>query len=71
MCSSDLVPVLIVRGELDFWSRPADVSSLARELVNSARVETLTIKGGTHYLFLNRPDHGRSQFISEVLRFLI
>ncbi|PYV56042.1 MAG: alpha/beta hydrolase [Acidobacteria bacterium] len=65
------VPVLIVRGELDFWSRPADVSSLARELVNSARVETLTIKGGTHYLFLNRPDHGRSQFISEVLRFLI
>ena len=65
------VPVLIVRGELDFWSRSADVSSLARGLVNSPKVETLTIKGGTHYLFLDRPEHGRSQFISEVLRFLM
>jgi len=65
------VPVLIVRGELDFWSRSVDVSSLARELVNSPKVETLTIKGGTHYLFLDRPEHGRSQFISEVLNFLM
>jgi pimeloyl-ACP methyl ester carboxylesterase len=65
------VPVLIVRGEPDFWSRSADVSSLARGLVNSPNVETLTIKGGTHYLFLDRPEHGRSQFISEVLKFLM
>jgi pimeloyl-ACP methyl ester carboxylesterase len=64
------VPVLVVRGALDFWSRPADVSSLARELVNSPKVKTLTIEGGTHYLFLDRPEHGRSQFISEVLTFL-
>jgi len=64
------VPVLIVRGELDFWSRPADLSALARDLVNSPKVHTVTIKGGTHYLFLDRPEHGRSQFVSEVLNFL-
>jgi pimeloyl-ACP methyl ester carboxylesterase len=64
------VPVLVVRGEFDFWSRPADLSDLAKDLVNSPKVKTLTIRGGTHYLFLDRPEHGRSQFISEVLSFL-
>jgi pimeloyl-ACP methyl ester carboxylesterase len=64
------VPVLVVRGEFDFWSRPADLNALARDLVNSPKVKTLTIRGGTHYLFLDRPEHGRSQFISEVLNFL-
>jgi hypothetical protein len=49
----------------------SDVSFLARELVNSPKVVTLTIKGGTHYLFLDRPDHGRSQFISEALKSLM
>jgi pimeloyl-ACP methyl ester carboxylesterase len=64
------VPVLVVRGEFDVWSRPADLNALARDLVNSPKVKTLTIRGGTHYLFLDRPEHGRSQFISEVLNFL-
>jgi pimeloyl-ACP methyl ester carboxylesterase len=64
------VLVLVVRGGLDFWSRPADLSALARDLVNSPKAKTLAIKGGTHYLFLDRPEHGRNQFISEVLNFL-
>ena len=64
------VPVLIERGELDFWSRPADLSALARDLINSPKVRTVMIKGGTHYLFLDRPEHGMSQFVSEVLNFL-
>jgi len=64
------VPVLVVRGELDFWSRPADLTGLARDLVNSPKVKTLTIRGGTHYLFLDRPEFGRRQFISEVLNFV-
>jgi pimeloyl-ACP methyl ester carboxylesterase len=64
-------PVLIVRGELDFWSRPADLSALARDLVSSPKVKTLVIRGGTDYLLLDSSEHGRSQFISEVLNFLM
>jgi pimeloyl-ACP methyl ester carboxylesterase len=64
------VPVLIIRGELDFWSRPVDLTALARDLVNSPEVHTVTIKNGTHYLFLDRPDRGRSQFIAETMKFI-
>jgi pimeloyl-ACP methyl ester carboxylesterase len=65
------IPVLAMRGEFDFWSRPADLNALARDLVNSPKVRTLTVRGGTHYLFLDRPERGRSQLISEVLNFLM
>jgi len=64
------VPVLIIRGELDFWSRPLDLTALARDLVNSPEVHTVTIKNGTHYLFLDRPERGRSQFIAETMNFI-
>jgi pimeloyl-ACP methyl ester carboxylesterase len=64
------VPVLIIRGELDFWSRPVDLAALARDLVNSPEVHTLTITNGTHYLFLDRPERGRSQFIAETMKLM-
>ncbi|MGG6265499.1 alpha/beta hydrolase [Leptolyngbya sp. AN03gr2] len=64
------VPALVIRGERDFWSRPADVSALKSELVNAPRVETVTISDGTHYLFLDRPERGRDRFIQEVTSFL-
>jgi pimeloyl-ACP methyl ester carboxylesterase len=64
------VATLILRGEFDFWSRPADPDALQRDLVNAPKVRTVTIRHATHYLFLDRPNHGRSRFISEVLKFL-
>jgi pimeloyl-ACP methyl ester carboxylesterase len=64
------VPVLAIRGDLDHWSRPEDLLALRRELVNAPKVTTLTISGGTHYLFLDRPERGRSQFLREVAAFL-
>ncbi len=64
------VPTLIVRGERDFWSRRADVSALKAELVNAPRAEVVTIPDGTHYLFLDRPERGRTQFIQSVLLFV-
>ena len=64
------VPVLTIRGELDFWSRPVDLTALARDLFNSPEVHTMTIKNGTHYLFLDRPERGRCQFIAETIRFI-
>ena len=64
------VPTLVIRGERDFWSRPADLQALEAELVNAPSVETVTIPDGTHYLFLDRPERGRDRFITEVLSFL-
>ena len=64
------VPTLVIRGERDFWSRPADIIALEAELVNAPRVETETIANGTHYLFLDRPHRGRDRFIREVVFFL-
>ncbi|MUG95061.1 alpha/beta fold hydrolase [Scytonema sp. UIC 10036] len=64
------VPTLVIRGERDFWSRPADLNALKNELVNASKVQTVTIPDGTHYLFLDRPEKGRSRFLQEVLSFL-
>lgn len=63
-------PTLFIRGELDFWSRPEDASTLASELVNAPVVQTITIPDATHYLFNDRPERGRNQFIQETLSFL-
>ncbi|MEO0986744.1 MAG: alpha/beta fold hydrolase [Cyanobacteria bacterium J06639_14] len=64
------VPILIIRGENDHWSRPADVDALVTELVNAPWVESVTIPDGTHFLFLDRPERGRDRFIQAVLAFL-
>lgn len=64
------VPTLVVRGERDFWSRPEDLEALERELVAAPRVRTVTIPGGTHYLFNDRPECGRQRFVEEVVEFL-
>lgn len=64
------LPTLVIRGDLDHWSRPADLIALQQEIVNAPKVTTLTIPGGTHYLFLDRPERGRDQFLREVTTFL-
>jgi pimeloyl-ACP methyl ester carboxylesterase len=61
---------LVIRGERDFWSRPDDVATLQRELTNAEDVRLVTIPDGTHYLFNDRPEHGRQQFLEEVVAFL-
>ncbi|HET7551741.1 MAG TPA: alpha/beta hydrolase, partial [Gemmatimonadaceae bacterium] len=62
--------VLVVRSELDFWSREADQRALERELVHAEEVRSVTIPNATHHVFLDRPEHGRTRFIHEVLAFL-
>ncbi len=64
------VPTLVMRGELDFWSRAADLEALEAELVNAPSVRTVTIPNGTHYLFNDRPERGRDRFLREVLSFV-
>ncbi|EKU99541.1 lysophospholipase [Leptolyngbya sp. PCC 7375] len=64
-------PTLGIRGELDFWSRPEDLSILETELINAPVVQMVTIPDATHYLFNDRPERGRERFIQEVLIFLL
>ncbi|WP_157510821.1 hypothetical protein [Frateuria sp. Soil773] len=64
------VPVLAIRGARDFWSRPEGLAFVKHAYVNAPRVDTLTIPDGTHLLFLDRPERGRTRFIQGVLSFL-
>ncbi|MHB1205138.1 MAG: alpha/beta fold hydrolase [Rhodospirillaceae bacterium] len=56
------MPTLVARGEKDDSAMPADVAAL--------KAKAVTIKGGTHYLLLDKPEHGRKQFMDEALAFL-
>lgn len=61
---------LIIRSELDFWSRPSDVIDLELHLVHAAQVRVVELAQATHYAHLDRPERGRDQFIGELLSFL-
>jgi pimeloyl-ACP methyl ester carboxylesterase len=61
---------LVIRSELDFWSRTEDVQALERELTHARRVETLTLPNATHVVFLDRPEHGRPELVAALRRFL-
>jgi pimeloyl-ACP methyl ester carboxylesterase len=64
------VPTLIIAGSLDFWSRPEDREKLQQELVHAPMVKVVVIPNATHFVFLDRTEHGRKQFLQEVTAFL-
>nr|WP_315290561.1 alpha/beta hydrolase [Serratia proteamaculans] len=61
------VPVLIIRSERDFWSRPEDAEAIMKD---APLAEMLVIPGATHFVHLDRESAGRKQFIQGVVRFL-
>lgn len=63
---------LIVRSQNDFWSRDDDVQLLTRHLEErlSGEVEAVTIANATHFVHLDRPERGRTQFLDAVTNFL-
>lgn len=63
------VPVLAIRGAYDTWSRPEDLKALDEKLVNAPWKKFVTLPGGTHLVFLDRPEKGRTQLINEILTF--
>jgi pimeloyl-ACP methyl ester carboxylesterase len=63
-------PTLILASELDFWSRPEDRQTLAAELVHAPRVKTVVFPQATHFVHLDRAEHGRQQLLEEVTKFL-
>ncbi|MBC9796712.1 alpha/beta fold hydrolase [Sinomicrobium weinanense] len=61
-------PSLVMRSELDFWSRPEDLEAINKDLrIEKKKVITIP---GTHYLFLDRPERGRDRLIREIVNFL-
>jgi pimeloyl-ACP methyl ester carboxylesterase len=63
-------PVLLVRSEHDFWSRPEDIAAFAHDAVRSEGVRSVTLPGATHYVHLDRPERGRDALIAEIAAFL-
>jgi pimeloyl-ACP methyl ester carboxylesterase len=63
------VPTLLVRGELDFWSRPVDVETMQTEMLNARELQTLILSQGTHVVFLDKPERGLAQMIAAMLIF--
>ena len=62
--------VLLLRSELDFWSRPEDLTLLRAHLVNAREVRAVTLPQATHMVHLDRPEHGRARLLTELGDFL-
>lgn len=61
------VPSLIIRTELDFWSRPEDLQAIEKDL-SAPGSQFLTIPG-THYVFLDRATKGKSELVKAITEF--
>jgi pimeloyl-ACP methyl ester carboxylesterase len=62
-------PTLVLASERDFWSRPADREKLQNDAVH-AKVRIVVIPDATHFVHLDRPQHGRKMLLEEVLKFV-
>ncbi len=62
--------VMIIRPELDYFSRPEDVAELRRDLVNAETIRLWEPRNATHYVLLDRPERGRAATIAAMLDFL-
>jgi pimeloyl-ACP methyl ester carboxylesterase len=63
------VPVLLVCGSADFWSRPEDVIAYEKDLIHCPRKKSVIIPDGTHFIFLDKPEKGREKLIEEIVSF--
>jgi len=59
-------PTLVLASERDFWSRVEDRELLQKHLLHALRVKVTVIKDATHFVFLDRPEHGRNELIEQV-----
>lgn len=57
---------LVVRGEYDFWSRPADLTDLAADLTGVRERRAITLPAATHHVHLDRPARGRARLLTEI-----
>ena len=52
-----------------FWSRPEDRELLIAHLVHAPIKRLVTIPGATHFVHLDRNEHGRQQFLDALIQF--
>jgi len=63
-------PTLVLASERDFWSRVEDRELLRKHLVHAQRVKVVVLKDATHFVFLDRPEHGRNELVEQVVDWL-
>jgi pimeloyl-ACP methyl ester carboxylesterase len=63
-------PTLVLASERDFWSRVEDRELLQKHLVHAPRVKVVVIKDATHFVFLDRSEHGRNELIEQVVSWI-
>jgi pimeloyl-ACP methyl ester carboxylesterase len=62
--------VMIVSGEYDTLSLPDDMKAYVDDLVNAEEVVYWNPPDTTHYILLDRPEHGRAALLDRLDRFL-
>jgi pimeloyl-ACP methyl ester carboxylesterase len=61
------VPTLVIAGEFDTWSFPADREGLMRDLTNAPAKKSVLIKNATHFVLFEKP---RFEFFEAIDAFL-
>jgi pimeloyl-ACP methyl ester carboxylesterase len=59
--------MLVVRSELDFWSRSEDISQAPELCTSAAAIDTITLPEATHFAHLDRPERGRNQLKDAII----
>jgi pimeloyl-ACP methyl ester carboxylesterase len=62
--------VLVIRSARDFWSRPEDATSFIHDAAGARSTRAVTIPDATHFVHLDRPQHGRDLLVRELVSFL-
>lgn len=68
--SSITARVLVIRSQLDFWSRPEDATAFAHDASHARSVQLVTLPDATHLVHLDRAQHGRDRLLDVVTGFL-
>lgn len=68
--STITAPTLLIRSELDFWSRPEDAETFAHDAVHARQLRVVTLPQATHYVHLDRAGRGRDALLRELVDFL-
>ena len=63
------VPTLVIASERDFWSRREDRDLLMAHLVHAPIKRLVTIPDATHFVHLDRNEHGRQQLLDALIQF--
>jgi pimeloyl-ACP methyl ester carboxylesterase len=64
------VPTLVLASERDFWSRPGDRDKMKEDMVHAPIAKVVVIPNATHFVHLDRPEHGRQLLLNAIVNFI-